>query len=175
MTQYNDVLNELQYYILNEDNIKRYLSQKIKTNKNMNDVNTFVKQKVLHNNNNCIFFPKEKDSLFWCFFILKNGITKYHLLKQRTILVERELKIDIVAQIKCTYPKLKLPLDLEKQMVFDSQISIQTFIFLCACEKKHVLVSLGSKQFSSLDLDYESSTTYVKFYPREKKFGILLL
>jgi len=173
MTQYNDVLNELQYYILNEDNIKRYLSQKIKTNKNMNDVNTFVKQKVLHNNNNCIFFPKEKDSLFWCFFILKFGYTKYELMYNKNEISSRQIKIEYVEKIRKEKQLIKTHKfdtfsNIENNLANEQFLNVKTFLTLCVLENLNILFVNNKCYYESLVNDTDS--LYVIYASNNNKY-----
>ena len=145
MSQYNDVLNELQYYILNEDNIKRSLSQIIRTNKNATSANDFVKQKVIHNNNNNnIFFPKEKDTLFWCFFILKFGLTKYELMYNKSEISTRQIKIEYVEKIRKEKQLIKTHKfdtfsNIENNLANEQFLNIKTFLTLCVLENLNIL------------------------------------
>ena len=121
----------------------------IEKNEKILKSNPFEKTKMSTPRLQVAFLPFESDSLFWCFYVLQHGESEYYRLKDRTKSVEREIKIRLVEQINKNAPKLKLPLEFEKQMVFDSQISIETFLFLCDYEKLAVTVVLGLKQFTS--------------------------
>ena len=64
--QYNDVLNDLQDYMLYEDNMIKSLRIKLyPTTKDIINVkqtnNTNIRQQL--------FIPNQQDSLFWCFYI----------------------------------------------------------------------------------------------------------
>ena len=87
---YNDVLNKLQDYMLDEENINRALEMKIvHLNKEKNQIN-FVKPKKN------IFIPREKDTLFWCFYIIKNGDIKYETLYNKNEVIEKQIKITYI-------------------------------------------------------------------------------
>ena len=70
--QYNDVLSDLQDYMLYEDNMIKSLKLKIESTPK--DIKS-----IKHSNNTRpqIFIPNQQDSLFWCFYIIKNGDIKY--------------------------------------------------------------------------------------------------
>ncbi len=59
--QYNDVLNDLQDYMLNEDNMIKSLRMKLEPNPR--DIKSV---KPTNNTREQIFIPNQQDSLFWC-------------------------------------------------------------------------------------------------------------
>jgi hypothetical protein len=89
MLAYNDVLNELQDYILNDESIKKSLRMKmanpIKTDKQI------IKKSDFKNDakNNTLFIPNQQDGLFWCFYIMKNGDIKYEILRNKNALIAK--------------------------------------------------------------------------------------
>ena len=82
---YNDVFNNLQDYMLDESNIRKSLEMKMQTNKDnfkSKNEDKNIKPK------SSIFVPREKDTLFWCFYIMKHGDTKYEMLEHKNIIIE---------------------------------------------------------------------------------------
>ena len=75
---YNDVLNDLQDYILYENTIQRALQHKMINNNLRNVSNQYKFEK--NKEKQLIFVPREKDTLFWCFYIMKYGESKYESL-----------------------------------------------------------------------------------------------
>ena len=67
MLTYNDVLDELQDYILDEDNIKKSLRIKVSSEKINKPV--FIKSNIEKKSD--LFVPKQQDTLFWCYYIMK--------------------------------------------------------------------------------------------------------
>jgi len=144
MTLYNDVLLDLQYYILNEDNIKNSLKLKIKptnTIKNTsltNEISRKIKDK------NSIFIPYEQDKLFWCFYIFKNGHSNYETLYSRNDIVARQIKIEYIdiirknKQIVKTY-KFDTISNIENNLANEKNLNVKTFLTLCAIENVNVL------------------------------------
>ena len=73
MLAYNDVLDELQDYILDEGHVDKLLKMKLscQSQQPVKAENPRVIQKVARQP--ALFVPAQQDSLFWCFYILKNG------------------------------------------------------------------------------------------------------
>ena len=180
--QYN-VVECLQDYMFTSDNLARYnkdvympasLNKKIQTNEDAfinNYSNTHakviktpviktpvIKTPVFNTN---IYKPMKKDSLFWCFFILKYGFSKYemeigsqHFLVEKT---EKYANIDLL-RTKQNKDLLKInkikPLsDLEDDLANKERISIKTFFALCVIEKMNILLVDNRKIYQSINND----------------------
>ena len=103
--QYNDVLNDLQDYMLYEDNMINSLRMKIiSTPKDIRIVkptnNTNIRQQL--------FIPNQQDSLFWCFYIIKNGDVKYETLNNKNSLIAKQMKIELVDLIILQFHSLSV-------------------------------------------------------------------
>jgi hypothetical protein len=157
MTQYNDVLNELQYYILNENNIAKFLELKIKTDKNTAGT---TKLKNVYKSLN-VFFPREKDTLFWCFYILKFGPTKYEMLYNRNEVVSRQIKIDYVEKIRKEKQLVKTHKfdtfsNIENNLANENMLNIKTFLTLCVIENINVLFVNGKCYYELITNDTDN-------------------
>ena len=94
-SQYNDVINKLQYYMLNENTTKRSLQYRISNFENNKEHTRISRQPPIVVKDKCsIFTPVQKDTLFWCFYILKYGENKYEMLDNINIVLEKTLKIE---------------------------------------------------------------------------------
>ena len=96
---YNHVFDKLQDYMLDEANIKKALEMKIgSTNKTTTgkDSNKVNYQKEEASKKPSLFIPREKDTLFWCFYLMKHGDVKYEMLEHKNILTEKNIKIEYV-------------------------------------------------------------------------------
>ena len=135
---YNDVLKNLQDYMLDEINIDRALKMKLENvNKEKSQTN-FVKPKKN------LFIPREKDMLFWCFFIFKNGDIKYETLYNKNEVIEKQIKITYVEKIRKEKQTLKIYKfdsisNIESNLVNDNLISRKTFLSLCAVENINII------------------------------------
>ena len=158
MLSYNTVLNELQDYILNDENIQKSLRIKF-SNTNANsktDINTKtdnISEKKLivkdidankANKNNPLFIPNQQDTLFWCFYIMNNGHTKYEMLPTKNSLIAKQIKIDLISTIRNnkdiikTY-KFDTKTNIESNLANDNNINAKTFLSLCAVENINII------------------------------------
>jgi hypothetical protein len=146
---YNDVMKKLQDYMLDEANIKKALEMKIgSTNRPVSNKET---NKVIYEDKElktklkpALFIPREKDTLFWCFYLMKYGDVKYEMLEHKNILTEKNLKIEYVEKIRNekqtvkTY-KFATLTHVENNLANENQLDIKTFLTLCAVENLNVL------------------------------------
>lgn len=144
---YNDVMKKLQDYMLDEANIKKALEMKINstnrhsTLKDSNKVN-YEKQDLIKKP--ALFVPREKDTLFWCFYLMKHGDVKYEMLEYKNILTEKTLKIEYVEKIRKekqtvkTY-KFATLTHIENNLANENQLDVKTFLTLCAIENLNIL------------------------------------
>jgi hypothetical protein len=144
---YNDVMKKLQDYILDEANIKKALEMKIgSTNKvvTLKESNKVNYQKEELSKKPSIFIPREKDSLFWCFYLMKHGDVKYEMLEHKNILTDKNLKIEYVEKIRKekqtvkTY-KFATLTHIENNLANENQLDVKTFLTLCAIENLNIL------------------------------------
>ena len=170
---YNHVLQKLQDYILDDPNIQRSLESKTKSF-------SLVSKKQYHTSpliakpKNSVFFPQEKDSLFWCFYIMKNGDTNYEMLEHKNIITDKKLKIEYVEKIRKekqvvkTY-KFATLTHIENNLSNDNTIDAKTFLTLCAIENINVLF-VKNKSFFELLMN-DTSEIYIVYWVGNGKFG----
>ena len=132
---YNHVLRNLQDYMLNESNIQKIINNSLTSN-NIDETNKSYKQPRE------FFIPKQKDSLFWCFYIMKNGQEDYDDLNI-TIVTEKQLKIALVEKLRTVKPLLKTYkfaslTHIENQLVNENKIDLATFLTLCVLENLNI-------------------------------------
>ena len=139
MNQYNDVLIDLQDYMLNEDNMIKALRMKIEpTPKD----NRQVKQNKT--NRQALFIPNQQDSLFWCFYIIKNGDLKYETLNNKNSLLAKQMKIEMVDLIRKNKEIVKLYKfdtisNIESNLANENSLSVKVFLTLCAIENINII------------------------------------
>lgn len=167
-TQYNDVINKLQYYMLNENTIKRSLHNMINDNKinnrfqeNSETRNKISRQTPVPVKEKCnVFTPIQKDTLFWCFYILKFGESNYEMLDNINIVLEKKLKIDYVEKIRKEKQLIKSHkfatlTHLENQLANEEKIDLSTFFTLCVIENINILYVCKKTYFELLMNDNE--------------------
>jgi len=96
--------------------------------KTCNNTKVFVNK-----NSNEYFIPREKDTLFWCFFIMKYGKESYNDLGKINIVIERKWKIDYIERLRKNKESIKrhkiAPLThVENFLINEQKIDIKTFI-----------------------------------------------
>ena len=149
--KYNDVINQLQYYMLDEKLIKKSLDNRLENNLTK-PIKIFEKNIKERMN---IFSPKQKDTLFWCFYILKYGEQTYEMLENINIVLEKGLKIDYVEKIRKEKQivksyKFATLTHLENQLANEEKIDLNTFFTLCVIENINVLYVCKKTYFELL-------------------------
>jgi hypothetical protein len=90
--------------------------------------------------------PQQSDSLFWCFFILKHGLSKYEMeIGNQHFVIEKQEKfryIDLLRQNKelIKMHKIKPLSGLEDDLANKERISVKTFLALCVLENINILL-----------------------------------
>ena len=141
----DNILNDLEYYMFTSLCIDK-LTEKKEIVKEKEEKKEFpiTKQKEKED----FFSPRQKDGLFWCFYVIKNGETSYELLNNEkiTLVKEKKIKIDYVDVLrneKSIFKKqsIKFPslTHIENDLVNEQVIDIRTFLSLCHLEKLNVL------------------------------------
>lgn len=143
-----NVITSLQDYMLNEKNISNYLKETFepikKNNKNNKNESKIFEQNCKEKNiQNNFFIPTQKDSLFWCFYIMKNGEVKYELLGQITLICEKNLKIEYVEKIRKEKQVIKpykfsSLTKIENQLANENKIDLPTLLTLCVIENVNI-------------------------------------
>lgn len=163
MLAYNDVLDELQDYILDEGHVDKLLKMKLSSqSQQVKAEKTRVIQKVAPQP--ALFVPAQQDSLFWCFYILKNGDASYETMNNKNSLVAKQQKIDLVSVIRKNKDIVKMYkfdtiTNLESNLANDDNLNLKTFLTLCAIENINVVYVSNKTYYESLMND--SGVTYI--------------
>jgi hypothetical protein len=178
---YNHVLNKLQDYMFNEITMNkaiRYINinDKNKKNNNINNKNHIDNIKK----NNLYFIPKEKDTLFWCFYIIKYGESQYEI-ENKNILNEKKIKINFINEIrnkKNILKKYKFDTlsNIETNLVNDNMINLQTFFSLCVIENINIVFINKNKKYyyDFLVDDDKENIHYIFELSNLNKYGYML-
>ena len=133
-------------------------------------VNNIVKKKSeIKRQKETMYRPKQKDSLFWCFYILKYGLSNYEMeIHNQYFVVEKNEKFKYIDLLRKNKDLLKMhkikPLtELEDDLANKDKISIKTFFALCVLENINVLLVNKRKVYELLccDLDNEHKINIV--------------
>jgi hypothetical protein len=110
---------------------------------------------------NPFFSPRQKDSLFWCFFIIKNGFSAYEYPGTTTFAKEKELKFEYIELLRKSKQTLKvkkiknLREDVEDELANKDRIGMKTFIALCISTNINVLFIHKKKCFELILVEDE--------------------
>jgi|TARA_B110000093_G_scaffold62731_1_gene67906 hypothetical protein len=158
---YNDVIVKLQDYMLSGTLITNN-SRKDESLTNNNTAtatkNTYInKNKIINNVDNYqqprFYQPNEKDSLFWCFFMLYEGVEKYEMPGVRSFVNEKNLKFNYIEKIReqkvalKTYKIRNITEHVEDELANKQVIGMKTFIALCVAFNINVLFIHNRKCF----------------------------
>jgi hypothetical protein len=114
---------------------------KIETTK----IETKIETPKTTENNDNLFVPKEKDQLFWCYFVMKHGFSTYEYPNTTSFENEKSLKIKCIDDLRLhkqqlKYKKIRNIKEIcEDELVNNSQISIKTFTALCVIANMNFL------------------------------------
>jgi hypothetical protein len=106
-----------------------------------------------------MFFPKERDQLFWCYYVLVNGFGAYEMLDTHRFTVEKNEKLKCVELIRLhrkhlTANKVRGIDMIENMLVHDNTIDAKAFIALCVASNLNVLFVHRRKVYEILlDVD----------------------
>ena len=111
-----------------------------------------VAKPVVHKKLETVYKPKQKDSFFWCFYIMKHGYFKYEMeLNNRHFVVENEEKYAYVEKLRLIKTKLKMhkiaPFTEIESDITSQHISLKTFFAICVLEGVNALVVDGRKYY----------------------------
>ena len=108
-----------------------------------------------------MFIPREKDKLFWCFYIMKNGLEEYKNLGHINIVIEKRIKIEYIEFLRTQKLLLKshkmAPLThVENFLLNESKIDMKTFLALCVSESLN-MIYIHKNTYYELDLEKDDT------------------
>jgi len=184
MDNRENIFDQTQDYMFTSKNLIRYTKHMIQPT---DKANRFVKNgDIIHSNstpckqntnkpintdiNKCIkdrsfdlYKPKQQDSLFWCFYILKHGYFNYEMeINNKYFVVEKAEKIKYVCEIRNNKDILKIHkikpfTEIEDDLANKDKISIKTFFALCVLENINVLLIDKRKIYELLCVDIDTA------------------
>lgn len=172
----NNICVELQNYMFTSKNIDNYAKHIIHfdsntitkpTTKDITPIHSETpvlskeKEKEPKKVKDTMYRPKQHDSLFWCFYILKNGFFNYEMeINNQYFVVEKKEKYKYIELIRHQKHILKLHkikpfTEIEDDLANKPAISIKTFFALCALENINVMLVNKRKIFELLCSDID--------------------
>ena len=161
-------LEVLNSFMLSNENITKimdsdtFFNRDSNNNREKNCENKATIKKIEQNSTslNEFFIPKENDSLFWCYFIIKNGLSQYEMINNKNLVFEKQTKIsyiDLIRKNKLTVKANKFDTitNLENNLANENNISIKTILTLCAIENINVVYIYKNVYFELLNNDID--------------------
>ena len=137
-----EIINDLQKYMLYNNNISNV--------KEINVKEFNIKEKKIVST---FFFPEQKDQLFWCYYIIKNGFGTYEYPGTTSYVNEKKIKFECIESLRLNKQILKekkiknIKEDVEDELAQKSTISRKTFIALCSIENHNILYIDNNKYY----------------------------
>jgi hypothetical protein len=165
-----EILRDLQDFMLTPKNINLYTKHMFKKDLNSKSQSSIPNKIIINNtskkNIQDTYQPQQKDSLFWCFYILKYGYSNYEMeINNQYFTIEKNQKYKYVNIFRDKKDLLKMhkikPLsDLEVELTSDNPISIKTFFALCIVENINVLI-IDKRKYYELILNDDTKCNII--------------
>lgn len=182
-TDYNDILTSLHHYMLTPKLISKLSISEIQEPRHMDtDKNITNNRNGEHSNKDTIskskqeeiFFPKENDMLFWCYFIIVNGMEKYEVLHTQRFLVEKEEKLKCIQLIRdhkkdLIAKKIRNRDLIEDDLVNSKKISLKTFVSLCIVSNINVMI-VNKRKYYEICCNVDEKDNVVLLHHMETPF-----
>jgi len=169
-------LLSLQDFVLNErniENILKFTSQKPKVVKKSSA--RPIPKKQIHTD---FLLPKFSDTLFWCYYIMKNGLGAYEMIHGDGYKDSFEQKIELVYKIRENKELLKQHKwkrnAIEDELVNHKQITISAFMCICAIQKFNVVYIDNRKIYTLIENVEDLSSNLNIVEKTERGFALFL-
>lgn len=172
---YQDFVKHVQDYMFNNTNICKCLENKIYESFNNKKTKQENEKIVSLNSSQNLFIPKDNDSLFWCLYIIKNGLTNYIQLTNRNLIVEKKFKIDYVERLRKEKQLIKqykfdTMTNIENRLVNESRIDMNTFFTLCVLGSLNIFF-IKNKTYYELNMNDSNKIYIIKYLHEKDKYG----
>lgn len=169
-------IKSLEHYMFTANHIMDLCDEVVERNEKKNKMNTVKANNGPKHKNDIFFIPKEKDTLFWCYYILINGLSNYEMLFNNTFKEEKEQKINFIEKLRNHKDILKKykfkKTELENDLAYNNIISIKTFFAMCAINNKNIALLKNNCLFTLISNESdEINIVQIK----DNRYGCLLL
>lgn len=172
---YQELVKHVQDYMFNNTNICKCLEHKIYESYNNKKTKQENEKITASNGSQTLFIPKDNDTLFWCLYIIKNGLTNYSQLLNRNLIVEKKFKIDYVERLRKEKQLIKqfkfdTMTNIENRLVNESKIDINTFFTLCVLGSLNIFF-IKNKTYYELNMNDSNKIYVIKYLKDKDKYG----
>ena len=153
-----EILDELKQYMITNNTHIPYISPIIKRKPIEIPVPQEQEQEKEKEKTN-IFIPQEKDTLFWIFYVIKNGFADYEYPGNTSFVKEKEEKFKLIEYLRLNKQLLKsnkiknVKEDIEDELANKEVIGMKTFIALCIGYKINILFIHKRKCFDLVSIE----------------------
>jgi hypothetical protein len=170
---YQNLVKHVQDYMFNNTNMCKSLECRLHDQYNTKKIKQQVEK--IENINKNIFIPSDSDSLFWCLYIIKNGLSNYTQLTNRNLIVEKKLKIEYVERLRKEKQLIKqykfdTITNIENSLANESRIDINTFLTLCVVGCLNIFY-IKKNTFFELNMNDSNKIYIIKYIPEKDKYG----
>ena len=165
-SDYNHVYYKLQDYMLTSKNMTKF-AKLIIENK---DVQKPVK---ITKKDNSIFFPSQKDQLFWCFYISLYGKMEYEMNLNKTFSIEKDFKISTIEDLRKNPILLKTNKlrrnEIEDELLNHKQITMKGLFALCLYYNVNIFYINNQKYYEIITCS-DKPTHLIEY--KNKEYGL---
>ena len=126
------------HYMFTNDNLKKFPEIKQKHQPTPKKKDKVIKKLP------DLFIPRYRDTLFWCFYIIIKGWEEFFFVGRKNFMIEKEYKIKCIELLRISKDILKKNRwrknALENELINEKNISIGTFVCLCAIYNINITV-----------------------------------
>jgi hypothetical protein len=113
-----------------------------------------------------MYTPVKKDTLFWCFYIIKNGMENFNMIDNQHFIIEKNAKISAIELLRekkdlLKSHKIKSLSEIETDLTNSSEISIKTFFALVIIYGLNVLYIKNNAYYEFLSDEISGDETTV--------------
>jgi hypothetical protein len=124
-----------------------------------------------------IFYPREKDTLFWILHIIEYDFFQYELDTKREFIKEKEGKIKLIEFIRTNKNVIKEHKwkisKLEEDLLSNKIISMSTFYCLCFLKKINIIIKNANVVYYKPYTEQGTNPNTIIIYDKSlKKYGI---
>lgn len=104
----------------------------------------------------------DTDTLFWCYYEMKNGVGSYDLIEKKTIVTEKHMKIALIEKLReaTLLHKFAALTHVESRLANDRAIDVPTFLTLCVLDELNI-VFINKRTYYELILNSDRPIHYV--------------
>jgi hypothetical protein len=170
---YQNFVKHVQDYMFNNTNMCKSLECRLHNQYN----NKKIKQQSekMESINKNIFIPSDSDTLFWCLYIIKNGLTNYTQLTNRNMIVEKKMKIDYVERLRKEKQLIKqykfdTLTNTENMLANETRIDVNTFLTLCVVGCLNIFF-IKKNTYFELNMNDSNKIYIIKYISEKDKYG----